>query len=127
MATLRELIIKISANSQSFQSEITRASRMGSDYYKTMQNGGRQVAVASRESQKALAEVNAQLASAKSTAAGVAGALAGSFATSHNVSIVMLSDELDDGSGMPNSSIYATLLVPQALARVCFMNVRFSL
>lgn len=30
MATLRELIIKISANSQSFQSEIQRASRMGS-------------------------------------------------------------------------------------------------
>ena len=33
MATLRELIIKISANSQSFQSEIQRASRMGSEYY----------------------------------------------------------------------------------------------
>ncbi|PZY18234.1 tail length tape measure protein [Escherichia coli] len=42
MATLRELIIKISANSQSFQSEIQRASRMGSEYYRTLQNGGRQ-------------------------------------------------------------------------------------
>ncbi|MBN3619423.1 phage tail tape measure protein [Escherichia coli] len=40
MATLRELIIKISANSQSFQSEIQRASRMGSEYYRTLQNGG---------------------------------------------------------------------------------------
>lgn len=40
MATLRELIIKVSANSQSFQTEIARASRMGADYYKTMQNGG---------------------------------------------------------------------------------------
>lgn len=39
MATLRELIIKVSANSQSFQTEIARASRMGSDYYKTMQRG----------------------------------------------------------------------------------------
>ncbi len=29
MATLRELIIKVSANSQSFQTEIARASRMG--------------------------------------------------------------------------------------------------
>ncbi len=38
MATLRELIIKISANSQSFQSEIQRASRMGSEYYRTLQN-----------------------------------------------------------------------------------------
>ncbi|WP_257721191.1 hypothetical protein [Klebsiella pneumoniae] len=36
MATLRELIIKVSANSQSFQTEIARASRMGADYYKTM-------------------------------------------------------------------------------------------
>jgi phage-related minor tail protein len=44
MATLRELIIKVSANSQSFQTEIARASRMGADYYKTMQNGGRQAA-----------------------------------------------------------------------------------
>jgi hypothetical protein len=41
MATLRELIIKVSANSQSFQTEIARASRMGQDYYKTMQNGRR--------------------------------------------------------------------------------------
>lgn len=40
MATLRELIIKISANSQSFQSEISRASRMGNDYYRVMQTGG---------------------------------------------------------------------------------------
>ncbi|MBP2856185.1 phage tail tape measure protein [Dickeya oryzae] len=87
MATLRELIIKISANSQSFQSEISRASRMGSDYYKTMQNGGRQAAAASRESQRALAEVNAQLASVKSTATGAAGALAGAFATSHLIDL----------------------------------------
>ncbi|EPC7137646.1 hypothetical protein ACR0H3_004578, partial [Escherichia coli O8:H9] len=49
MATLRELIIKISANSRSFQSEISRASRMGQDYYRTMQNGGQQSAAASRE------------------------------------------------------------------------------
>lgn len=39
MATLRELVIKISANSQSFQTEIARASRMGENYYKTMQQG----------------------------------------------------------------------------------------
>ncbi|MDA4175102.1 hypothetical protein, partial [Escherichia coli] len=55
MATLRELIIKISANSRSFQSEISRASRMGQDYYRTMQNGGRQSAAASREMRRALA------------------------------------------------------------------------
>jgi hypothetical protein len=49
MATLRELIIKISANSQSFQTEISRASRMGQDYYRTMQNGGRQAPLPPRE------------------------------------------------------------------------------
>jgi hypothetical protein len=37
---LRELIIKVSADSGSFQREIARASRMGQDYYKTMEQGG---------------------------------------------------------------------------------------
>lgn len=75
MATLRELIIKISANSQSFQSEISRASRMGSDYYKNMQNGGRQAAAAARESQRAFAELNNQFVGIKSAAAGIVGAM----------------------------------------------------
>lgn len=79
MATLRELIIKISANSSSFQNEISRASRMGNDYYKTMQNGGRQAAAAARESQRAIAHLNNQLASAKMIAAGFTGAIAGAF------------------------------------------------
>ena len=87
MATLRELIIKISANSQSFQSEIARASRMGNDYHRTMQNGGRQAAAAARESQRALAEVNAQLVSVRSSAMGMAGAFAGAFATGHLISL----------------------------------------
>ncbi|HDT6069552.1 TPA: phage tail tape measure protein, partial [Klebsiella michiganensis] len=61
MATLRELIIKVSANSQSFQTEIARASRMGADYYKTMQNGGRQAAATSRDTRRAIAELTGQL------------------------------------------------------------------
>ncbi|ELY4571747.1 phage tail tape measure protein [Cronobacter sakazakii] len=81
MATLRELIIKISANSQSFQSEIARASRMGADYYKTMEQGGRRAAAANRETQRSLSELNAQLASVRSTVSGMAGAFAGAFAT----------------------------------------------
>lgn len=87
MATLRELIIKVSANSQSFQTEISRASRMGQDYYKTMQNGGRQAAAASRETQRALAEVTSQLNSAKSSAMGLAGTFAGAYATGHLISL----------------------------------------
>ncbi|MGX6540791.1 phage tail tape measure protein [Enterobacter roggenkampii] len=81
MATLRELIIKISANSSSFQSEIARASRMGTDYYRTMEQGGKKAAAATRETQRSLAELNAQLATVRSSAAELAGAWAGAFAT----------------------------------------------
>lgn len=87
MATLRELIIKISANSQSFQTEIARASRTGQDYYRIMQNGGRQAAAASRETQRALSEVTSQLNSAKNSAMGLAGAFAGAYATGHLISL----------------------------------------
>ncbi|HCM9355607.1 TPA: phage tail tape measure protein [Enterobacter kobei] len=87
MATLRELIIKISANSQSFQTEISRASRMGQDYYRTMQNGGRQAAAASRETQRALADLTGQLNSVKASAVGLAGAFAGAYATGHLISL----------------------------------------
>lgn len=81
MATLRELIIKISANSSSFQSEISRASRMGADYYKTMEQGGKKAAAATRETQRSLSDLNSELATVKSSAAGLAGAWAGAFAT----------------------------------------------
>lgn len=87
MAALRELIIKISANSQSFQSEISRASRMGNDYYRVMQTGGRQAAAASRETQRALAEVTSQINTAKASALGMAGTFAGAFATGHLISL----------------------------------------
>lgn len=81
MATLRELIIKVSADSGSFQREIARASRMGQDYYKTMEQGGRQAAAVTRETQRSIAALNAELVSVKSTATGLAGAFAGAFAT----------------------------------------------
>ncbi|EIH76260.1 tape measure domain protein [Escherichia coli 4.0522] len=87
MATLRELIIKISANSQSFQSEIQRASRMGSEYYRTLQNGGRQAAAAAREQRRALAELNSQLTEIRGSAVGMTGAFAGAFATGHLISL----------------------------------------
>ncbi|EHF4923145.1 phage tail tape measure protein [Enterobacter hormaechei] len=86
MATLRELIIKISANSQSFQTEISRASRMGQDYYRTMQNGGRQAAAAARESEMALSYLTAGFASAGRAAAAATAA----FATGK---IVQIADE----------------------------------
>ncbi|MEH0867291.1 phage tail tape measure protein [Phytobacter diazotrophicus] len=81
MATLRELIIKVSADSGSFQREIARASRMGQDYYKTMEQGGKHAAAVTRETQRSIAALNAELVSVKSTATGLAGAFAGAFAT----------------------------------------------
>jgi len=83
MATLRELIIKISANSQSFQTEISRASRMGQDYYRTLQNGGRQAATAQRETQRALSAVSSQLNATRLAALSMTGAFAGAFATAN--------------------------------------------
>ena len=86
MTTLRELIIKISADSSSFQSEITRASRMGADYYRTMQNGGRQAAAAAKESERALSDLTDGFASAgKAATAAVA-----AFATGK---LVQIADE----------------------------------
>ncbi|MCZ0910840.1 hypothetical protein O0490_29430, partial [Escherichia coli] len=61
MATSRELSIKISATSQTFQSEIERASCMGSEYCRPLQSGGRQAAAAARAQRRALAELNSQL------------------------------------------------------------------
>ncbi|VGQ11698.1 hypothetical protein SB5439_04984 [Klebsiella variicola] len=54
---------------------------MGADYYKTMENGGRKAAAASRESERALSSISSQLNSVKSAAGGLAGAFAGAFAT----------------------------------------------
>jgi len=60
---------------------------MGNDYYRVMQTGGRQAAAASRETQRALAEVTNQINTAKSSALGMAGAFAGAFATGHLISL----------------------------------------
>ncbi len=60
---------------------------MGQEYYRTMQNGGRQSAAASRDMRRALAEVTEQINTAKSSAMNMAGAFAGAFATRHLISL----------------------------------------
>ncbi|CCW31109.1 putative tail component [Xenorhabdus nematophila F1] len=82
MAKLRELIIKISANSSSYQAEIARAARLGENYHRVMENGNRSAAAAARGSSAALRDLNNQLVSVKESAMGMAGAFAGIFATS---------------------------------------------
>lgn len=104
MATLRELIIKISANSTSFQSEIARASRMGTDYYRTMEQGGKKAAAATRETQRSLADLNSQLATVRSSAAGLAGAWAGAFATHQLISFADTWNQLNGRLRLASSS-----------------------
>ncbi|MDE9537002.1 tape measure protein, partial [Xenorhabdus bovienii] len=82
MAKLRELIIKISANSSAYQAEIARAARLGENYHRVMENGNRGAAAAARGSSAALRDLNSQLVSVKDSAVGMAGAFAGIFATS---------------------------------------------
>ncbi|WP_312627833.1 phage tail tape measure protein [Scandinavium sp.] len=104
MATLRELIIKISANSSSFQTEIARASRMGTDYYRTMEQGGKKAAAAQRETQRSLAELNSQLATVRSSAAGLAGAWAGAFATHQLIAFADTWNQLNGRLRLASSS-----------------------
>ncbi|MCE2006754.1 phage tail tape measure protein [Enterobacter bugandensis] len=104
MATLRELIIKISANSSSFQSEIARASRMGTDYYRTMEQGGKKAAAATRETQRSLAELNSQLAAVRSSAASLAGAWAGAFATHQLIAFADTWNQLNGRLRLASSS-----------------------
>lgn len=104
MATLRELIIKISANSTSFQSEIARASRMGTDYYRTMEQGGKKAAAATRETQRSLADLNSQLATVRSSAAGLAGAWAGAFATHQLIAFADTWNQLNGRLRLASSS-----------------------
>ncbi len=54
---------------------------MGTDYYRTMEQGGKKAAAATRETQRSLSDLNSQLATVRSSAAGLAGAWAGAFAT----------------------------------------------
>lgn len=54
---------------------------MGTDYYRTMEQGGKKAAAVTRETQRSLADLNSQLATVRSSAAGLAGAWAGAFAT----------------------------------------------
>ncbi|PHM22297.1 tape measure protein [Xenorhabdus ehlersii] len=81
MAKLRELIIKISANSSSYQSEIAKAARLGESYHRVMEGGNRRSAAAVRGSSAALRDLNNQLVSVKASAIGLTGAFAGIFAT----------------------------------------------
>jgi len=88
-ATLRELIVKISADSSVYQREMGRATRMGSDYYRSMEAGSRRAQAAMRRQQQSLREFNANLEQVKSQAVSVGAVLATAFAAQN---VVRLAD-----------------------------------
>ncbi|MER5000391.1 tape measure protein [Providencia stuartii] len=88
MSKLRELILKITANSSGFQSEISKASRISNDFYKNAGSGSRQLRQELAQQKKALSEINSQLSSVAMTAKTSAGALVGFFSASAAISTV---------------------------------------
>ncbi|MEX9950497.1 phage tail tape measure protein [Providencia alcalifaciens] len=88
MSKLRELILKITANSSGFQAEVSKASRISNDFYKSAAGGSRQLRQELAQQKKALSEINSQLSSVAMTAKMSAGALAGFFSASAAISTV---------------------------------------
>lgn len=80
MATLRELAIRVTADSSSYQREMSRATRLGTDYYKTIEERSRRFDAYIASNNRSIQAMNAQLYSLKSSALGLATAFAGGFA-----------------------------------------------
>jgi hypothetical protein len=90
MATLRELAIRVTADSSSYQREMSRASRLGTDYYKTMEERSRRFDAYIASNNRSVQAMNMQLTQLKSSALSVATAFAGGFAFT---SIVNMADD----------------------------------
>ena len=68
MAIPRELVIRLSANSESYQREIKRATRLGNDYYKTMEKYSRRFDQHIANNKKSIQAINAYLSKLKISA-----------------------------------------------------------
>lgn len=90
MAILRELAIRVTADSSSYQREMNRASRLGTDYYKTMEERSRRFDSYIANNNRSIQAMNMQLTQLKSSALSVATAFAGGFAFT---SIVNMADD----------------------------------
>jgi tape measure domain-containing protein len=90
MATLRELAIRVTADSSSYQREMSRASRLGTDYYKTMEDRSKRFDAYIASNNRSVQALNMQLTQLKSSALSVATAFAGGFAFT---SIVNMADD----------------------------------
>ncbi|WP_085165741.1 tape measure protein [Gilliamella bombi] len=90
MATLRELAIRVTADSSSYQREMSRASRLGTDYYRTMEDRSKRFDAYIASNNRSVQAMNMQLTQLKSSALSVATAFAGGFAFT---SIVNMADD----------------------------------
>ena len=90
MASLRELIIRVSADTATYQSEMARASRLGSEYYKTMEASARRLDSTMNQNNRSLGELNDQLSSVRDAAIGAMAILGGGLAIG---SIIKTSDD----------------------------------
>ncbi|OCG39056.1 hypothetical protein A9G29_09770 [Gilliamella sp. Fer2-1] len=90
MATLRELAIRVTADSSSYQREMNRASRLGTDYYKTMEERSKRFDAYIASNNRSVQAMNVQLSQLKSSAVGLATAFVGGFAFT---SIVNMADD----------------------------------
>lgn len=79
--SIREAVIRLSANSAGFQSGVTRAASVGRRFYSDMESGERRLAIAQRQTQRELSNLTGQLAGVRSAASGLTGIVAGAFAT----------------------------------------------
>jgi tape measure domain-containing protein len=79
MATLRELAIRVTADSSSYQREINRASRLGNDFYKTMEERSRRFDTNIARNNHSIQAMNVKLNQLKSSALGLAAAFSGEF------------------------------------------------
>ena len=77
---------------------------MGTDYYRSMEQGGKKAAAATRETQRSLADLNSQLATVRSSAAGLAGAWAGAFATHQLIAFADTWNQLNGRLRLASSS-----------------------
>lgn len=71
MAIPRELVIRLSANSEPYQREIKRATRLGNDYYKTMEKYSRRFDQHIANNKKSIQAINQHLSKLKISASGM--------------------------------------------------------
>lgn len=79
MATLQEIILKLTADSSSLQRELNRANRLGNDYYKSMEKRSQLLDAKIAANNQSLKTMNAQFKVLGNSALSAAKSLSGGF------------------------------------------------